>query len=199
MLIGMEEQKMQAEIAAHKKYLAKRFMSSLNEEFVNEVRTFKFQMPPKLDGKFSCHDSTHSTTDSLDYESNQKSPDQSRAAVVDGSKRVHKITEVLLQFEERCFIDNVIGEEQLRALRSLNRGVLGKVLEHYDKFKHQRSLPIAINILMFNSSKMKIPKDSFKDLISDLFPRADAKEFTIHSVKQSKTYSVLKNIIKSPL
>ncbi len=195
--MNMEENRIQAEIATHKKYLAKRFVSSMNEEFVNEVKAFKFQVPPRIEGKVSCRVSTHSTTDSLDQESSQRSQDQSWTAVHDGSKRVHKITEALLQFEERCYIDRVIGEEQLRALRSLNRGVLGKVIEHFSLFKHQRSLPIAINILMFNSSKMKIPKDSFKDLISDLFPRADAKDFTIHSIRQSKTYSVLRSIIKA--
>ena len=195
----LEEQRIEAEIANHKKAIAKRFVSSMNEEFVNEVKGFKFQVPPRIEGKMSCHVSSHSTTDSLDHENSQKSQDQSHEAVYDGSKRVNKITEVLLQFEERCFVDRIVGEEQLRALRSLNRGVLGKVLEHFGQFKHQRSLPIAINILMFNSSKMKIPKDNFKDMISELFPRADSKEFTIHSVKQSKTYSVLKSIIKSNL
>ena len=191
------EQKMQEELANHKRMIAKIFVSTMNEEFLNDIRAFKFQVPPKIEEKFSSRVSSHSTTDSLDQESSQRSLDQKQEEVYDCSKRVNKITETLLQFEERCFIDQILGEEQLRTLRSMNRGVLGKVLEQFSKLKHQRSLPIAINILMFNSSKMKIPKDSFKDVVSKLFPRADSKEFTIHSAKQSKTYSVLKSIIKS--
>ena len=195
----MEENRIQAEITSHKKYLAKRFVSSMNEEFVNEVRAFKFQVPPRLERKISCRVSTHSTTDSLDQESTPKSQDQSQAAVHDGSKRVNKITEVLLQFEERCTIDGIVGEEQLRALRSMNRGVLGKVLEHFGQFKHQRSLPIAINILMFNSSKMRIPKDTFKELTEELFPKAFGCniEPSVQFIKKSGTYILLKSVIKS--
>ena len=57
---------------------------------------------------------------------------------------------------------------------------------------------IAINILMFNSSKIRIPKDSFKDLISSLFSKGD-RELTIHSIKKSKTYALIKQVIRSDL
>ena len=52
---------------------------------------------------------------------------------------------------------------------------------------------------MFNSSKMRIPKDSFKDLVSELYQRTDGKMFTIQALKKSKTYALIKDVIKSRL
>ena len=189
----MSVQMIQRDISNYKLALAKRFVTAMNEEFWHDLLTQNFQKPIKLDGK-ACHVSTRSTAGSSDLDASPRVQCSREAA---GSKRVNQITEVLLQFEERCLIVGVLSEEQLRALRSLNRGVLGKVIENFNLFKHQRSLPIAINILMFNSSKTKVPKDRFKDLIAELLPQSDCREFTIHAAKQSKTYSVIKQLIKS--
>ncbi len=186
------------DIYRYKKLLARKIMSTINAEFVQDLRNNNFPLPKRLDSKACCHVSSHSTTDSLDLESISDTPLGTQVqSAYDVTKRVNKITEHLLQFEEKALIESIVCEEQLRALRSLNRGVLGKVLEDYTLFKRQHSLLIAINILMFNSSKMKIPKESFKELLSDLFTKTERKEYTIHNIKKSKTYSLLNTVIKS--
>ena len=170
------------DIQAWKRALAKRFATNLNGEFVKAYRNMTFSKPRRLDGRPTTSSSSCIRTASSAHE---------------GTKRVNKILEFLAAFEEKCTIEGLMLEPQLRELRFLNRGVLGKVLENFTLFKHQHSMLIAINILMFNSSKMKIPKDSFKDLVSDLFQKSERKELTIHTIKKSKTYSMIKQVIRA--
>ena len=186
-------------IKATKKALARKYIAFLNADFVNNVRTLNFPIPKRLDGKPSSRFSSDSTSSSADMESPEKNIEKKGIKISYSSKVVNRINEFLLQFEDRCFIGHIISECQIRTLRSLNRGILGKVIENFNIFKHQRSLPIAINILMFNSSKMRIPKEIFKDLISELFPDAFECNLgsSIQSLKKSKTYEFLKTIIRS--
>jgi hypothetical protein len=211
-LIGQENGVMQtqqlefggvhSELASLKRTIAKRFVASIHAEFVNDLSQFNFTKPAMMESKICSRVSSHSTTDTLDLEIGDSTSDTqtvTNVAPLGSSKRLNKVTELLLLFEERCLVRQLLSEEEIRSLRSLNRGVLGKVLEHFTLFKHQHSLLIAINILMFNSSKMRIPKDSFKDLVSELFQRHDGKEFTILSIKKSKTNALIKHVIRSRL
>ncbi len=184
-------------ILSMRKTLAKKFVTNLYPEFVQDVRNLNFISPPRLDGKPSSRGSVHSTEASSDVGCNEMVGNSCQPCG-DFSKRVNRITEFLLQFEEKCQLDKKLTEASLRALRSLNRGVLGKILDNFMLFKHQHSLLIAINILMFNSSKMRIPKDDFKDMVTNLFQRGD-RELTIHSIKKSKTYSLIKQVIRTQL
>src|SRR3990167_3138550 len=191
-----------SELNSLKRTMAKRFVASFHAEFVNDLSNLNFAKPARMERKFCSRVSSHSTTDTMDLEigdSSSYTQAVTNATPLGCSRRLNKVTELLLLFEERCLVRQVLSEEEIRSLRSLNRGVLGKVLEHFTLFKHQHSLLIAINILMFNSSKMRIPKDSFKDLVSELFQRHDGKEFTILSIKKSKTYALIKHVIKSRL
>ena len=195
----LNEHNLKATITSVKKQLAKKYMTCLNKEFVNDVRTLNFTVPKRLDGKPRASMSSHSTVDSAEQEEEDKSPDHEVGSVPPNPKRINKITELMLLFEERCFVNRFLGESELRAFRSLNRGALGRVLENYNLFKHHHSLPIAINILMFNSSKMNIPKNHFRDLVFELFPCSFNKDFSIHSIKKFKTYSLLKKVIRNSL
>ncbi len=185
-------------IMALKKALSRKYMNSLNADFINDVRTLNFTVPKRMDGKPSSRLSSHSTSGSVDLEQPSEAQVKRETRIGYSSKKVNEITEYLLQFEERCFVGRIINETQLRSLRSLNRGILGRILENAKLFKHQSSLPIAINILMFNSSKMKIPKDTFKDLISELYPAYFGSTGTtsIQCIKKSPTYELLKSVIK---
>jgi hypothetical protein len=191
-----------SELTSLKRTIAKRFVASLHAEFLNDISQLNFTKPARMDSKICSRVSSHSTTDTMDLEIGDSSSDTqmvTNATPLGSSRRLNKVTELLLLFEERCLVRQLLTEEEIRSLRSLNRGVLGKVLEHFTLFKHQHSLLIAINILMFNSSKMRIPKDSFKDIVSELFQRQDGKEFTILSIKKSKTYALIKHAIRSRL
>ena len=195
----------QVQVAQHiqefKKALSRKHMHNLNAAFVKDVRTLNFKPPKRLDGKESSRLSSQSTSASDDQE--QVGPNSSgcHTALDYSCRRVQEVTEHLLQFEERCFVSRLITELQLRSLRSLNRATLERILSHMSRFKHQSSLPIAINILMFNSSKIKIPKDTFKEVIAELFPAAfgGSTGSSIQCIKQSPTYELLKAIIKPHL
>lgn len=182
------------EIEEYRKQLAKKYASFLNQDFMNDFRSQNFMVPKRLEGKACSGLSSHSTADSSDLDAHSG---QSSKSSMDCSKRLNKITELLLRFEEKCALDAIISPTELRSLRSLNRGILGKVVDNFTLFKHQHSVLVAINILMFNCSKMKIPKDSFKDVISELFQKIGQKDITIYSIKKSKTYSLIKQVIKS--
>ncbi len=189
-----------SKIKALKKTLSRKYMANMNSEFVKDVRTLNFTVPKRLDGKPSSRVSSHSTTGSADLESTENARGKTETVSTHVTKLVNQTTEYLLKFEERCFIGRVISDSQVRCLRSLNRGILVKVVEKSKLFKHQRSLPIAITILMFNSSKMRIPRETFRDLLEELFPRAlgSSKSNPIPLIKQSKTYELLKSIIRVP-
>ena len=194
----LEEKEPPLLIRSLKKALARKYMTCLNAEFVSDFRTMRFTVPPSHGAKQRSRNSSHSTADSADLESDKRAPRELKSEVKCSSQRVHKMTELLLQFEERCFIDGILDERQVRTFRSLNRGILGTVLENYKQFRHQQTLPIGINILMFNSSKLRIPKDSFKKLKAELFPKFCANQVsTIQAIKESKTYSLLKRIIRT--
>ena len=194
-----EPQDVRPLIMALKKALSRKHMNTINARFIEDVRTLNFSVPKRLDGKQSSRVSSHSTTGSVDLEMTGNTVEKKENRVPSSSRRINHVTEYLLQFEERCFVDRLINEAQLRSLRSLNRGILGKVLENGKLFQHQGSLPIAINILMFNCSKMKIPKETFKELVSELFPPVFGSPQTasIQCIKKSSTYELLKSVIRN--
>ncbi len=193
------EKKVLSQIKALKKALSRKYMANLNSDFVKDVRTLNFTVPNRLDGKPSSRVSSHSTTGSADLESTENARGKKETVNMHITKLVNQTTEYLLKFEERCFIGRVISDSQLHCLRSLNKGILVKIIQKFKLFKQQRSLPIAITILMFNSSKMRIPKEIFRELLEELFPRAlgCSKQNPIPLIKQSKIYELLKSIIRS--
>ena len=184
-------------ISAAKKSLTRKYFTGLNAKFIEDIRTLNFAYPKRIDGKPSSRLSSMSTVGSEDFGSQDQVKSKKDKFQFSATK-VNQITEYLLQFEERCFVDKIIGETQLRSLRSLNRSFLGKVLENTKLFRHQETLLIAINILMFNSSKVKITKGTFRELIFELSPKTfDCNiESCIQTIKNSKTYESLKSIIK---
>ena len=183
-----------------KQNLALRFVTVLNAEFVSDVRSLNFAAPPRRNGKPSAVLSSQSTVDSMEVEEieSPSSPTSTKAtSPSDSSRRLNRITEVLLQFEEKCLMDRLITELQMRSLRSLNRGLVSLVLERPKMFKDQPSFIIALTILMFNSFRIKLPKNAFRDLISELFPKFGSKEQTVQNIKQSKAYSLIKCLLQS--
>ena len=183
-----------------KKALARKFMAKLNPSFVSDFHKMKFSVPPRTNGRQRSRDSSHSTTASEHVDSNKKVSRAKKSVDGVSSQRISAITEFLLQFEERCFISAIFDSTKLSAFRSLNRGVLQRVVENYGLFRHQPSLPIAINILMFNSSKLQMPKTSFKDLAAGLIKSIkSAGELSIESIKQSSTYALVKQVIRQPI
>lgn len=182
--------------------MAKRFVTRFNSETVQAVRCLEFTPPPP---RVSCRRSSSGSTgltDSPNSEACLDSPTLRAAGLGEEAYtasycRERDIHEALLQFEEKCVLLSLLPEREMKAFRSLNRGVLGKVLEHFTLFKHQHSLLIAINILMFNSSKMRIPKDSFKDLVSELYQRNEKRDLSINSLKETRSYTLIKELLRS--
>ena len=128
--MNQEEQNFEQQIQAWKRTLARKFATNLNVEFVNDFKNMSFTKPKRLGNNLTVR-SVGSTSCSADFEREEEGKHQTiDTSAYDGSKRVNKITEFLLAFEEKCLIDGLMGESHLRAFRSLNRGVLGKVLEN---------------------------------------------------------------------
>lgn len=181
-----EEEIFLSSVSSYRAELSKHLAISLNRRFLSDLKAMNFQTPCSQILKAKSRASTEADEPSEEVQIN----------LTDAVKRINKVNELLLQFEEKCYINKVISESQLRTLRSKNRGVLGKVLDTIILFKHHHVANIAINILMLNSSKIKIPKNTFKALISQTFKRTSGREFTIYSAKQSKTHALLKAVVK---
>jgi hypothetical protein len=182
--------------------MAKKFVTRFNSETVHAVRSLEFTPPaPRVCGRRSSSGST-GISETPNSDAGLESP-KLRATPLgeDGCTvapcRERDIQDALLLFEEKCILLSLLPDHKMKAFRSLNRGVLGKVLEHFTLFKHQHSLLIAINILMFNSSKMRIPKDSFKDLVSELFQRNEKRDLSINFLKETRPYALIKEILRS--
>jgi hypothetical protein len=182
--------------------MAKKFVTRFNSETVHAVRSLEFTPPaPRVYGRRSSSGST-GLSESPNSDAGLDSPKLRATSLAEegctvAPCRERDIQEALLLFEEKCVLVSLLPEHKMKAFRSLNRGVLGKVLEHFTLFKHQHSLLIAINILMFNSSKMRIPKDSFKDIVSELFQRYEKKNMSIDSLKETRSYILIKEILRS--
>lgn len=182
--------------------IAKRFVTRFNSETVQAVRCLDFTPPPRRISERRSSSGSTGISDSPNSETCLESPTLRAACVGEEISSVPPcregdIQEAFLLFEERCMLLSLLPEYEMKTFRSLNRGVLGKVLEHFTLFKHQHSLLIAINILMFNSSKMRIPKDSFKDLVSELFQRNEKRDLSINSLKETRSYTLIKEILRS--
>ena len=192
----MNEQAIYRKILEQKRALSLKLFREANEEYFRDFREMNFSVPQKKDHlEQKMQRSTLSTAHSDELEAGYL-PKQERTSQ-DEQKKAKVITNVLIEFEERCSLTRSIDHANLQILRSLNRTVLNRVLQYLGLFKHHQSLLIAVNILMFNSSKAGIPKESFKKLITEFLPKR--KEVTVMSIKKSKSYSLLKNIVKSQL
>mgnify|MGYP007115137422 CR=1 FL=1 len=178
----------QPDMRTVKARIAAGLMKELHKAFFTEFLEGGFMRPPRVNKPQSVHKSQDgSTVDSLEPKVQTKAVEE---------WKINLITTLLLNFEERCLTDRVLNEEALRVFRSLNRGLLGKVLEHIEEFKSQKYSSLACSILMINSSKVKIPKEDFIRIISG-FEVMDRLHLTsIAAIKKSKVFSLLKSVLK---
>lgn len=168
-------------------------MKELHKAFFTEVYEGRFLKPKRVEVPSGLNKSAHgSTTASAEEGSDQKSP----AGSVEEWK-VNLITGLLLSFEERLLVEKVLDEAKLRVFRSLNRGLLGLVLERIAEFRNQKYSSVACSILMINSSKVKVPKEVFNKTISSMETMSRMNLTSVSAVKRSKGFVLLKRLLES--
>ena len=175
-----------------KESLAVVHMKQLHKAFFTEISQGRFTKPQRLQCTSSKQKlSSGSTTDS---QGDSSEPRPSGGSVEEW--KVNLITTLLLSYEERCKIENVLDDHGLRMFRSMNRGLLGKVLENIEEFRSQKYSGIACSILMINASKMKIPKEQFTSMLSQMDIMTRLNLTSINAIKKSKVFSLIKRITK---
>ena len=174
--------------------LAVIFMKELHKGFFNEIAEGAFMKPARRVESNPKVGRTPggSTTDSLE--------DSGRSAKHPGGNveewKLNLITSLLLSFEERCITEKMLSPETVRTFRSMNRGLLGKVLESMHYFRNQKYTSIASCILMLNASKLKIPKEDFTKILTSIDVMKTMNLTSIHAIKRSKAFGLLQQVIK---
>ena len=167
-------------------------MKELHKGFFDEISQGRFLKPKRIDvTRWMDKKSPGSTTDSSGESTEPRNPGSSVE-----EWKINLITTLLLAYEERCKIENVLDENNLRIFRSMNRGLLGKVLENMEEFRSQKYSGIACSILMINASKLKIPKENFTSILCQMDIMNRLNLTSINSIKRSKVFTLIKRIIK---
>lgn len=177
---------------AVKDRLAIGFMKELHKAFFTEVYEGRFLKPTRraeVPVQKSAHGSTAASGEEV---SENRGP---KGSVEEW--KVNLITGLLLSFEERLLEEKVLDEAKLRVFRSLNRGLLGLVLEHIVEFRNQKYSSLACSILMINSSKVKVPKEVFNKTISSMETMSRMNLTSVSAVKRSKGFVLLKRLLET--
>ena len=168
--------------------LAVVFMKELHKAFFTETVRDGFERPPRLvvsamaQEKFSPSKTTKSS------ESVVKSHQGGNVE----EWKINLITTLLVDIEEKCLVLKILDPETMKLFRSMNRGLLGLILENASEYRSQKHCSLAASILMINASKVKIPKEIFTKLLASVEVFSRLNLTTINGVKRSKAYTLLK-------
>jgi len=168
-------------------------MKELHKAFFTEVLEGRFLKPKRVEIPRVQKSAPGSTAASQEEGSEQTTP--TRSSVEEW--KFNLITGLLLSFEERMLVEKVLDEARLRIFRSLNRGLLGLVLEHISEFRNQKYSSVACSILMINASRLKIPKEVFNRTISSMETMSRMNLTSVSAVKRSKGFVLLRRLLES--
>ena len=174
--------------------LAVVFMKELHKAYFAEVALGRFMKPRRIAVTTSnCHQKS-SASSTVGSVGDVKEP-KLQSTIVEEWK-LNLITTLMLAFEEKCFTEHILEEEKLRTLRSLNRSLLGKILEHMDEFRNQKYSNLTCAIMMVNAARMKIPKKVFNCVLSSLQNGSNNLiPNSVAEIKRSKAFSLIKKVM----
>lgn len=183
-----------------KEKLAKTFMKEIHKSYFSEIAKGGFTKPVRrevvTDSSTQKKDSVGGST--MDSESEKSNSEEVRWPTSSESVEEWKtnlITGLFLEFEERCFLEKHMDEEAIRVFRSMNRGLLSKILfEHGKMFRGQKYASIASCILMINASKLKLCKDKFMRVMAGMSSMQRMNLTTVSSIKRTKSFLLLKSL-----
>ena len=181
-------------IRSVKAKLAAVFMNELHKAYFAEVAQGRFLKPRKIAVTTSNYHQKSSTSSTQGSVGDVKEPKPQSSAVEEW--KLNLITTLMLAFEERCFTERVLEEEKLRTFRTLNRGLLGKILESMPEFRNQKYSSLTCSILMVNAARMKIPKEVFNCVLGALQKESNNMvPNSVAEIKRSKAFSLIKKVL----
>ncbi len=180
------------EIRSLKTRLATVFVKQLHKSFFAELAQGRFMKPRRIavtsiSQKSSASSTSASAGDGIE-------PHKPSASVEEW--KLNLITTLMLAFEEKCFTDNIISEDGLSNFRSLNRCLLGKVINRMVEFRGQKYSSLTCAIMMINASKLKIPKEDFNRVLSSLQSSINLNVTSVSEIKRSKAFLLIKRVLQ---
>ena len=179
-------------IRSLKARLATVFVKQLHKSFFAELAQGRFMKPRRIGVPSTHHKSSASSTAGSagdGIESLQPSPSVEEW-------KLNLITTLMLAFEEKCYVDHIVSEEGLSNFRSLNRSLLGKIMNRMVEFRGQKYSSLTCAIMMINASKLKIPKEVFNKVLASLQASINLNVTSVSEIKRSKAFLLIKRVLQ---